>query len=155
MSQGDVNFDQMTIGSMALIENGGDDPIFPQSCFKLKIGRNLSGNLSLVKVIQREVTPERKLVFQFYSPRTFTTKSSRFMNEECASTMDSFSEKWRPHHYVCPTDADVAGITVVSWDVDEGDVPLPASEYRKAVKELTWLHQNRKDFEADGDGDGD
>eukprot|EP00959_Pyramimonas_sp_CCMP1952_P050902 1063342-Pyramimonas_sp.AAC.1 len=66
--------------------------------------------------------------------------------------MDSFRQDWQPQHHLCPTDADVAGIIVVSWDVDEGDVPLPASEYRKAVNELTWLHQNRNDLERDGDG---
>ena len=66
---------------------------------------------------------------------TATTKSgSAFKERETGS-------RWRSEHDF-PTDDDLAGCTVVSWDVDDGDdVPFPVSEYRKIVSTLRQLQE--------------
>jgi len=133
-AEGDVTFAQMTVGSMAVIEQSG----FKESVFKVKLGRNLSPDLTLVKVVGRDEI-NRKLVLEFFKPTTFTTISSRFMNKACATKMTSFQQQpgpeWTSEH-ISPTDEDIAGVTVVSWDPEEGDTPCPADQYPKVVKTL-------------------
>ena len=67
------------------------------------------------------------------------------MDEETATKSGSFKEetgsRWRSEHDF-PTDDDLAGCTVVSWDVDDDDdVPFPVSEFRKTVSKLRQLQE--------------
>jgi hypothetical protein len=134
----------MTVGTMAIISvNTSCDGIF-----QVKHGRKLSGPLSLVKVESRDESA-RSLGFRFFKPLKFKTASSRYMDEGCATEPDSFregeGEDWFSLHEF-PTDEDIAGITIVAWDVDEADVvPLPLSEYRKALPTIAAIMKQQQE----------
>eukprot|EP00959_Pyramimonas_sp_CCMP1952_P289109 6046373-Pyramimonas_sp.AAC.1 len=83
--------------------------------------KQCAGQLGSGTLARHDVTLPRRGVYKDRGHTLLTT------DQADAESTGIFSRRanrtrvvdWQPHHHLCPTDADVAGITVVSWDVDE------------------------------------